>query len=354
MGKKTVVVLFGGVSSEHEVSLVSAGSVINNIPKDKYEVMPVGITREGNWYYYFGDLGNLADSSWEQDKNNLIPCFISVFQSQGALGLIKQRQLGYVGIDCVFPVLHGKNGEDGTVQGMLQLADIPCVGCGMTSSAVCMDKAITNALADSAGIAQAKWLSVMKYDYDQNPDSFAEQCGRRLGYPCFVKPANAGSSVGISKVKSMAELAAACELAFKHDQKIIAEQAIDGMEVETAIFGNDQPTAAAVGEIVPCNEFYDYDAKYIAGTSQLHIPARLERDKQEEIQRLALRAYKTFGCRGIARIDFFVQKSDGMVLFNELNTIPGFTSISMYPKLFEAIGVPYPDLLDKLIEFALE
>jgi len=352
--RKTIAVLFGGVSPEHEVSLVSAGSVINNIPREKYEVLPVGITRQGNWYAFLGDLGALADSSWEQDKENLTPCFPVMIDGKGAFALFKADGVSYAHIDCVFPALHGKNGEDGTVQGLLQLVNIPCVGCDMASSAICMDKAVSNALADANGIAGAQWLSITKPAFDADPSAFVDACAQKLGYPCFVKPANCGSSVGISKAKSREQLLVACQTAFEHDRKLVVEEFIDGQEVETAVMGNEQPVVSVVGEIIPCNEFYDYEAKYISGDSELIIPARLSQEKRQEVRTAARKAFGAFDCAGMARIDFFVRKSDGKVFLNEINTIPGFTSISMYAKLFEADGVPYPEILDRLITCAME
>jgi D-alanine-D-alanine ligase len=351
---KRVLVVFGGVSSEHEVSLISARSVIENIPADKYEIIGLGITRDGRWFKYSGDWANLPDDKWLSDCANLTPAIISADRSSGGLLLQNEDGAQRVDIDVVFPVLHGKNGEDGTIQGLLQLAGIPFVGCDLLSSAVCMDKAVTNTLADAAGIPQAKWMSIKKHEYNKDSGAFLKRAAEYLGYPIFVKPANAGSSVGISKAVNELGLKEAAGVAFEHDEKIVLEEGIDGYEVECAVLGNDEPVASLVGEIVPCNEFYDYDAKYIAGTTELHIPARLEDSKAEEVRAAACKAYKCLGCSGLARIDFFVRKSDGAVLLNEPNTIPGFTSISMYPKLFEAAGIPYPELLDRLISLAIE
>ena len=255
--------------------------------------------------------------------------------------------------DIAFPVLHGLYGEDGTIQGLLQLAGIPYVGCDCASSAVCMDKTLTNTVADCAGIPQAKWIGVSEYEYSLDEDKILDKAEEYLGYPVFVKPANAGSSVGISKAKNLAELEEACEKAFAHDTKVVLEEGIIGVEVECAVMGNSEPVASVVGEVVPCNEFYDYDAKYLANESELHIPARLSDDMLKAVQEAAVRAYRALGCSGFTRVDFFVC-ADGSILLNEPNTIPGFTSISMYPKLFAASGVPYSELLDRLLQLATE
>lgn len=353
MDKKRIAVLFGGASSEHEVSLLSASSVISNIPKDKYDVVTVGITKEGRWYYYAGDPEKLPDGQWEKD-DSLIPAVISPDTACHGLLLLKESGAEELYLDAVFPVLHGKNGEDGTMQGLLQLAGIPFVGCDSVSSGICMDKVLTNTIADFAGIPQAKWLGVTTFTYAQNKDKILANAEEYLGFPVFVKPANAGSSVGVSKARNAQELDESILAAFVHDNKVVLEEAVDGVEVECAVLGNEEPIASVVGEIVPCNDFYDFDAKYLAGTSELHIPARLPQEKLEEVRREACRAYTALGCSGLARVDFFVRRSNGKVMLNEPNTIPGFTSISMYPKLFAASGIPYEELLDRLITLALQ
>lgn len=350
--KKKVLVLFGGVSSEHEVSLVSAKSVIENIPRDKYEVIPMGITRDGRFLLFKGDTALMPDGEWLNDKANLESAVISCDRSHHGIIHLESGEIEY--IDIVFPVLHGKNGEDGTVQGLLEISGIPYVGCDAEASAICMDKAATNAMTDFIGIPQAKWTAFDKVSYSAEKTALLNAAAEKLGFPIFVKPANAGSSVGISKAKNLSELENACEKAFEHDKKIVLEEGIDGQEVECAVLGNDFPIASVVGEIVPCNEFYDYDAKYLANESELHIPARLSPEKIEEIRNAAIKAYRALGCSGLARVDFFVRKSDSLVMLNEPNTIPGFTSISMYPKLFAASGIPYSELLDKLLCLALE
>ena len=350
--KKKVLVLFGGVSSEHDVSLKSASSVIKNIPTDKYDVVKMGITKDGRCFIYSGDADMLPGGKWLEDSANLENAVISNDRSHH--GIIHLSNGEIEKIDVVFPVLHGKNGEDGTMQGLLEIAGLPYVGCDTAASAVCMDKALTNAMADYYSIPQAKWASLHKFFYYENPDEQLEAVIEKLGFPIFVKPAKAGSSVGISKAKTAQELKDACDKAFEHDDKIVLEEGITGVEVEVAVMGNENPVASVVGEVVPCNEFYDFDAKYLANESELHIPARLPEDKLRDIQKAAVNAYKALGCSGFTRVDFFVREGDGEIMLNEPNTIPGFTSISMYPKLFAASGIPYSELLDKLLTFAME
>lgn len=350
---KKVLVLFGGVSSEHDVSLNSASSVIKNIPADKYEVIPMGITKDGRCYIYSGSPDMLPGGKWLEDEENLEPAVIS--SDRAHHGIIRLGNGAEIErIDVVFPVLHGKNGEDGTMQGLLEIAGIPYVGCGTAASSACMDKAVTNALADFYGIPQAKWVAFDRYAYSGDKAALLANAAEKLGFPIFVKPANAGSSVGISKAKNLEELEAACEKAFEHDKKLVLEEGVVGMEVEVAVLGNEEPAASVVGEVVPCNEFYDYDAKYLANESELHIPARLPEEKLKAVQAQAIRAYRALGCEGFTRVDFFVRTSDGEIMLNEPNTIPGFTSISMYPKLWAASGVPYAELLDRLIKLAME
>ncbi len=352
MEKITVLAIFGGKSSEHDVSTVSAASVIENIPQEKYDVIKMGITKSGAWFRYNGDTALLPEDKWLEDETNLVPAFISPDPTVGGIIEITESGIRQTAVDVVFPVLHGKNGEDGSVQGLLQLAEIPFVGCDMTASAACMDKAITNALADRFGIKHAKWLCYTEHEYRSNPKNALDEAVRELGYPIFVKPAKAGSSVGISKATDIHELADAFETAFANDSKVVLEETVTGSEVECAVMGNDEPVAATPGEIAPCNDFYDFDAKYVAGTSGLFIPARISDDMLKKVQKEAVRAYKALGCSGLSRVDFFVNGED--IILNEINTLPGFTSISMYPKLFDYSGTPYSQLLDKLITLAIE
>ncbi|MBR5262599.1 MAG: D-alanine--D-alanine ligase [Clostridia bacterium] len=348
------LILFGGVSSEHDVSVVSAKSVIENIPTDKYNVIMLGISKDGRWFRYDGDIANLPEDKWLDDTAKLTKAVISPDRNDHGILVFEADGVKTIHIDVAFPVLHGKNGEDGTIQGFLQLAGIPFVGCDMLASACCMDKVMTNTLADAAGIPQAKWLGFNSYDYGKNSAAYIDKAAEYLGFPIFVKPANAGSSVGVSKADSKEELAVAIEKAFREDSKLVLEEGIDGIEVECAVMGNDEPVASVCGEVVPCNDFYDYEAKYVNPASELHIPARLSDEKHEEVRAAARNAYKALGCSGLTRVDFFVRKSDGLVMLNEPNTIPGFTSISMYPKMFAASGLPYAELIDKLFTLALE
>ena len=354
MDKKNIAVIFGGVSSEHAVSCISAKSVIDHIKRDKYNVYMLGITADGRWYLFEGDTALLPEDKWI-DERFITPAFISPDSVAHGITVLRESGSEIIYLDAVHPVLHGKNGEDGTIQGLFQLAGIPFVGCDHLSSAVCMDKAFTNLTADIAGIRQAKWRAILKYDYRKHADAFLKDAVAYLGFPIFVKPANAGSSVGISKAKNMDGLKKAMDIAFKEDKKVVLEQFVDGFEVECAVLGNDEPQASTVGEILPHNEFYDYEAKYISGTTGLAIPAKnISAEKIDEVRAAAVKAYKALGCAGLSRVDFFVEKQSGDVYFNEINTLPGFTSISMYPKLWEASGIAYSELLDKLITLALE
>lgn len=350
---KKALIIFGGASSEHSVSCVSAAYVISNIPTDKYDVVTVGITRDGEWYLYEGDVSLLPEDKW-LTSGKCTKAVLSPDRKDKSLLVFRDGSVEKIKIDVAFPVLHGKNGEDGTIQGFLQVAGIPFVGCDALSSACCMDKEITNTLADAAGIPQAKWLGYTKYEYDKASEEYIKKAEDYLGFPIFVKPANAGSSVGVTKAVDVDSLKKAIDKAFKEDSKIVLEEGVDGMEVECAVLGNEEPIASICGEIVPCNDFYDYEAKYINPSSELHIPARLPQEKIDEVRAAACNAYKAFGCSGLARVDFFVRHSDGKVMLNEPNTIPGFTSISMYPKMFAASGIPYSELIDRLLTLAME
>ena len=349
MGKISLGVVFGGASSEHEVSLMSATSVLSNLSPDRYEIHKIGITKDGRMFYYTGSIDALKDGSWE--KSDCIPCVISPDRSHHGLLLPGQK---VVRLDVVFPVLHGKNGEDGAIQGLLAMAGIPCVGCGILSSACCMDKVVTHILLDAAGIKQAHWMWTTEHEYRKAPDTALAQIEQRLGFPCFVKPANAGSSVGITKALNPEMLREGMELAFQHDPKVIVEGMVYGIELECAVLGNEEPIASCVGEIAPASDFYDYNAKYIDGTTKTYAPARICEAASEGVRETALRAYKVLGCTGLARVDFFLTTEGREVVLNEVNTIPGFTSISMYPQLFGVSGVPYGELLDRLVEYAVQ
>jgi D-alanine-D-alanine ligase len=351
MSKIKVAVIFGGVSNEHDISLVSATNVIENIPKDKYDVMCIGITKKGRWLYYPGPVSCIESGEWEKNPDCAMAVISPDTLHKGII-TIENGEATIRKIDVVFPVLHGKNGEDGTIQGLLDMAKIPYVGCGLLASASCMDKAHTHTLLDYNGIKTAKWRAVTFREIS-NLDEVCSKIGDELGFPLFVKPANCGSSIGINKAKNIDSLKEAVKLAFSHDNKVIVEEFIKGRELEVAVFGYDSPFASFVGEIEPCNEFYDFNAKYIANSSKLHIPARIGDDKAKKIREIAVEAYKIMGCKGLARVDFFLAES-GEIILNEINTMPGFTPISMYPKLMNDVGMGYSYLLDKLIEQAID
>lgn len=351
MAKIRVAVLFGGVSSEHDVSLMSATNVINSIPKDKYEVICIGITKKGRWLYYPGDVSEIASGTWEFNPD-CSAAIISPDPIHKGIITIENNETFIKKVDVVFPVLHGRNGEDGRLQGLLEMAKLPYVGCGTLSSAACMDKCITHTILDYNGIRTAKWTSISQKDMgklDQQCEAIAET----LGFPVFVKPANAGSSVGVNKAKNIDELKDAIQIAFSHDCKVVIEEFIVGKELEVAVFGYDAPFASYVGEISPAAEFYDYEDKYITGTSQLFIPARISDASSATIRETAIRAYNALCCKGLSRVDFFLTDNDEIIL-NEINTLPGFTNISMYPKLMEHLGMSQSYLVDKLIEQAIE
>ena len=351
--KLNVCVLFGGISPEHEVSLRSAESVLNNMDPNKYNIFPVGITKEGNWLLYGGtDYSLLPTGQWLENPNNR-PVAISPVRGQGLLSFEGENVVREQ-IDVVFPVLHGENGEDGAVQGLLQLAGIPYVGPHISASAVAMDKTLTKLVADNAGITQAKWLLVRNSELQNRMDDILNAVEEKFLYPVFVKPAGTGSSVGVSKAADRLELKDALLSAGIYDEKILVEEFIDGHEVEVAVMGNETPVASEVGEIDSGAEFYDYDAKYVSDTSVAYIPARIPAEIAEELRQQAVRVYTAIGCRGMSRVDFFVTYADNRVVFNEINTIPGFTSISMYPKLFVASGIPYNELIDRLLQLAME
>lgn len=350
---KNICILFGGVSPEHEVSLRSAESILNCIDKMKYNILPVGITRDGQWYLYGGtDYSALPDSAWEDDERNL-KAVISPARGQGLI-IFSPEGVRSIAIDCVFPVLHGANGEDGSMQGLMQIAGIPCVGAGVGASAAAMDKTLTKLVADKSGILQAGWFAATRAVIEKKLVQTVADIESKFDYPIFVKPAETGSSVGVSKAKNAQELEKALTLAATYGKKVVVEEFIDGQEVEVSVLGNDEPSASECGEILAGVEFYDYEAKYISDSAELLIPAKITEQQSEQVRDVAVRIYKALGCRGLSRVDFFVRKSDGAVIFNEINTIPGFTSISMYPKLMESSGIEYPRLIDKLINLACD
>lgn len=351
--KKTVLVVFGGVSSEHDISLISARGVIGNLDTEQYNLMMMGITREGKSYLYDGPLDLLDGDAWAQSAH-ITPAVISPSTEHHGVIRLNGDRAEILPVDVVFPVLHGKNGEDGTIQGLLDLSGIPYVRCGTAASAVCMDKEIERSMADNAGIPQARWMSLKRHDYDRDPDYILSEAPDELGFPIFVKPARAGSSVGVSKAENTAQLREAVTEAFREDDKIILEETVEGLEVECAVLGNEEPVASVVGRIALSGELYDFEDKYVSNTSELKIPADIDDALSTQVRAMAVRAFKAFGCTGLSRVDFFIRRGDNAVLLNEPNTMPGFTPISMYPKLFACCGVPYSELLTRLIELAFD
>ena len=351
MAKLKVAVIFGGKSNEHDISLISASNVIKNIDKTRYEVIPIGITKKGRWYFYPGDIEGIKSGEWETNTDN-VPAAILPDPLYRGIATINGDEMNIIKVDVVFPVLHGKYGEDGTLQGLLDMSGIPYVGCGCFASAACMDKDFTHKVLAYHGIRMARCHTIRASELD-HLDEFCEYVVNDLDFPLFVKPCSSGSSVGVNKVTGFEDLKNAIKLAFTHDRKVIVEEFIKGRELETAVMGADKPFTSEAGEIVSCNEFYDYDAKYVLGTSGLKIPADIPADAAAEIRRIAVLAFRALGCFGLARVDMFLT-DEGEVILNEINTMPGFTNISMYPKLMEQFGIGYSELLDKLIALALE
>ncbi len=382
MKKLRVGVLFGGRSGEHEVSLLSAASVVNAIDKSKYEVVPIGITKEGRWLTAGAAEALLQGKPVDASKHLragdpeatpgaavlasgesvVVPpepvhrSSLAPFQTDANLRRASDRAIN---VDVIFPVLHGTFGEDGTIQGLLELADIPYVGAGVLGSAAGMDKDIMKALFRAADLPIVKHVTILRSDWDAEPKKAEKTVDRALKYPVFVKPANLGSSVGISKARNKKELGPAIYEAAKFDRKIVIEQGVGGAkhkarEIECSVLGNDRPQASVAGEIVPMKEFYDYSAKYLDEGSELIIPAKLTKSEMKKIQELAIRAFQAVDCSGLARVDFLMDPKTRQLYVNEINTMPGFTAISMYPKLWAATGLSYPDLIDRLIQLGIE
>ncbi len=347
--KKNICVLFGGISPEHDISLKSVTSVIRNLDKDKYNVHMLGITKSGKWLLYTGDYEKIEGGFWETEKDCLFKAIISPDTSDGGILVWKNDVVELIKLDCIFPVLHGEYGEDGTVQGLFELSGIKYVGMGVPGSANSMDKTLSKIVFGDAGIPQADWVTVLSGD---DLDERVALIEKKIGYPCFIKPASTGSSVGVGKANNREELKSAVLYALEFGRKVLVEENIDGREVECAVLGNINADASEVGEIVPMVEFYDFDAKYNDNTTELHIPADLLPEIREQIRDYAVKAFRAMDGMGLSRVDFFVRKSDNKVILNEINTLPGFTNISMYPKLWGACGVGYSELLDRLIELA--
>jgi len=332
-----VAVLYGGRSSEHEVSLRSAYSVIKAMDQNKYEIIPIGITKDGKWIT--GELAALLGTNEAMTLGNK-PILISPDPQSNA----------DLNIDVIFPVMHGTNAEDGIIQGLFELAQIPYVGCDVASSVLAFDKALTKTVISLIGLEQAKYVVLEKNNYQAGIKEIEE----KIGYPCFVKPARQGSSVGISKVLSSGDLEKALKMALNYDTKVVVEEFVQGRELEISVLGNKDPEVSLPGEIVPGADFYDYEAKYITNNCRLDIPAKLSQEQIQAMQQSAISLYRALGCKGLARVDFFLTQNTGKFYINEINTMPGFTSISMYPKLWEVSGLPYSQLIDKLITLALE
>lgn len=350
---QTVLVLFGGVSPEHAVSLVSAEAVLRNLNKENRRILPVGITLEGKWILFGGEnYKDIAEDKWEQNPANCT-AFLSPERGAG-LCIVRGNGAETVPVDVIFPVLHGENGEDGSIQGLFQLSGIPFVGCGVCANAVSMDKSVTKLIAATTGVRQANWLTLRRADFKADADAMCREIMEHIAIPVFIKPCSTGSSVGVSKVKTEADLKPALENAFKYDKKILAEEFINGREIEVAVLGNDDPKAATAGEIDAGAEFYDYETKYVTSTSQAFIPARISEELNAKVREWAVAIFKALGCAGLSRVDFFVTRDTNEIVFNEINTLPGFTPISMYPKMWGAEGVPFAELLDRVIALALE
>lgn len=357
--KLRIGLIFGGRSGEHDVSLASATSVMANLDKDTYEVVPIGITKEGGWLLGTEPARLMAT---EQDVSET-----SAIETTTAVTLTGDPRLRRLiplqdgaelqdngALDVIFPVLHGTYGEDGTLQGLLEMANVPYVGCGVLGAALGMDKEKMKIVFQALGLPGVDYLVYRRNEWERSPATIMDAIEQRLSYPCFVKPVNLGSSVGINKAHDRVELEHAINVAAEYDRKIIIEQGINCRELECAVLGNDEPIVSVVGEVIASNEFYDYNAKYLDDKSQVIIPAGIAQATAEEVRRQAVKAFLALDLSGLARVDFFLEKETGRVYINEVNTLPGFTQISMYPKLWEASGLPYPQLLDRLIELAME
>lgn len=349
MTKKTNIgVIFGGRSGEHEVSLVSATSVINALDKNKYNVVPIGITKDGKWFSCENVMECLKSGKAPSDNFEAV-----ILPEPVRKGLFFIKSGEFVPLDIVFPVLHGTFGEDGTIQGLFEMAAIPYVGAGVLGSSVGMDKILQKGLFQQEGIETSPFLWFLSKRFDEQPDLIIKNIEKHISYPCFIKPSNSGSSVGISKAHDQKELKNSIKDAGRYDRRILVEKSVEkGREIEVSILGNDEIMASCPGEVLSSNEFYDYDAKYVDGKSKTIVPAELDVATIKRIQEMAIHAYRAIDCQGMARVDFLVTKDK--IYINELNSIPGFTSISMYTKLWEASGIPYPELLDKLVTLALE
>lgn len=343
-------IIFGGKSGEHEVSLLSAASVMRNIDKNKYEITPIGITKQGEWLRYEGETDAIEDGRWEAIARKLYQADPEKY----AIHILGGKKLKD-SLDVIFPVLHGPFGEDGTIQGLFEMADIPYVGCGVLGSSVAMDKGISKELFSRAGLPVCEYRLVYRKDFIENPKKVLTTIEEEFSYPLFIKPANLGSSVGISKAHDGKELLEGLEEACKYDRRVIIEAFVNCREIEIAVIGNDTLKVSAIGEIIASKEFYDYEAKYLSdGKSKMCIPADITDHEAEKIEELAIKAYKALDCSGLSRVDFFISKDTGEIFINEINTMPGFTAFSMVPLLWKEKGVAYGELIDILVEYAFE
>ena len=356
MKKLNVALIFGGISGEYEITLKSVTSIFNYIDKDKYDVSLIGVTLDGEWIYCGQDINSVTNNTWVDVHGtssynidiNMVP------QRNKEVGIYFNEENKFMSIDAIIPVLHGPYGEDGKIQGLLEISQIPYAGCGVLASSVGMDKLICKKVFSQAGLPQVDYTYTTKVDFESNVDAELERIESEIKYPIFVKPANMGSSVGISKVNNKEELHEGILEALKYDVRIVLEEGRNVREIEVAVLGNEDVEPSIAGEIIPAKEFYDFDDKYVDGASVCQIPARISDEQMSFIRENAVKAFKAIDGRGLSRVDFFIDKDTNEIFINEINTFPGFTNISMYPKMWEATGIPYTQLIDKLIELALD
>ena len=350
MNKIKLAILFGGKSDEYSVSLHSSAAIINNIPEDLYDVTLIGITRDGKWLHYEGNADKINDDTWHLD--DLSPVLLSM-DFKGLIKLNeKNKAFERIELDCIFPVLHGRNGEDGTIQGMCQMSGIPFVGCDMTSSAISMDKEFTHIICEAAGIKTAPFMSAVNHKTLDIKNLFS-QAFEKLSLPMFIKPANNGSSLGISKVRNYDEFEKGIMEAFEYDRKVVIESMIPGFEIGCAVVGNEDLIIGEVDEIDTKNDFFDYVEKYSQKNSKIYCPARISNELKAQAKEMAANTYKALGCSGLSRVDMFLTPENEIYL-NEINTIPGLTDLSRYPSMLKKIGIEYKDLIVKLVELAME
>ncbi|RDY26186.1 D-alanine--D-alanine ligase [Romboutsia weinsteinii] len=352
MTKLNVALIFGGKSGEHEVSLLSTASIYKHIDKNKYNVFTIGITKDGKWMYYEGSEENIKNGEWVNLANKNVE--INLIPSGSREVGIRFEDGRVENIDVLFPVLHGPYGEDGTIQGLFEISQVPYVGCGVLASSVGMDKLVCKKVFSQIGLPQVEYTYTNKWEFDNNTNQELDNIENKLKYPIFVKPANMGSSVGISKTTNREELLDGINEALKYDSRIVLEQGINAREIEVAVLGNYDVKASIAGEIKPAKDFYDYEDKYLDGASTYDIPAKIDQNTMSDIRRMAIEAFKGIDGKGLSRVDFFIDKDSGEVFINEINTLPGFTNISMYPKMWEKTGLNYEDIIDNLIKLALD